>query len=60
MIYVLTVFLILDFALTRCAVHRAKEFERGLPPSNKFEEFLDDNFGLSYLNNMYNNRWNKK
>ena len=60
MIYVLSVFLILDFALTMCAVHRAKEFEKGIEPQNKFEEFLDRNFDVDYLNNMYNNRWNRK
>jgi uncharacterized membrane protein len=60
MIWILTIFLILDLALTMCAVHRAKEFEKGIEPQNKFETFLDENFGLTYLNNMYNNRWNKK
>ena len=60
MIWVLTIFLILDFALTMCAVHRAKEFEKGIEPQNKFEIFLDENFGLTYLITMYNNRWNKK
>ncbi len=56
----LTVFLILDFALTFCAVHRAKESEKSIPPANQFEEFLDNHYGVDYLNNMYNNRWNRK
>ncbi len=60
LIKVLSIFLILDMALTFIAVYRAKEAERGIKPSNKFEEILDDTFNKDYLNNMYNNRWNKK
>ena len=56
----LTIFLILDFCLTFCAVHRAKEYERGIEPNNQFEQFLDDHYGVEFLNNMYNNRWNRK
>lgn len=54
------VFLIFNTLLTFAAVERGKEFEQGIPPSNKFEIMLDENFGVDYLNNMYNNRWNKK
>ncbi len=60
MIKALTAFLILDFALTFCAVHRAKEYEQNIPPANSFETFLDNHYGVEYLNNMYNNRWNRK
>lgn len=54
------VFLIFNTLLTFAAVERGKEFEQGIPPSNKFERILDKYFGVEYLNNMYNNRWNKK
>lgn len=57
--YFLIVFLFFDTLLTFSAVNRGKEFEKGIPPSNKYEEFLDNNFSTSYLNNMYNNRWNR-
>ena len=55
----LIIFLIFDTFLTFSAVNRGKDFERGLPPANRYEEFLDNTFGVSYLNNMYNNRWNR-
>jgi len=54
------VFLIFNTLLTFAAVERGKEFEQGIPPSNKFEIMLDKYFGVDYLNNMYNNHWNKK
>ena len=54
------VFLVIDAALTLGAVERAKEYEKGIPPSNKLEEVYDKCFGVDYLNNMFNNRWNKK
>lgn len=56
----LIVFLIFDTFLTFAAVNRGKEFEQGIPAGNKFEERLDKYFGIDYLNNMYNLRWNKK
>lgn len=57
---ILTVFLIFDAILTLAAVKRGREFEQDIPPSNAFEEKLDKYFGVEYLNNMYNLRWNKK
>ncbi len=58
--HILTIFLIFDTILTFSAVNRGKAFEKGLPPTNRYEEFLDNNFGVPYLNNMYNNRWNRR
>lgn len=54
------VFLIFDTLLTLGAIDRAKKFEQKIPPSNKIEEIYDKYFGVDYLNNMFNNRWNKK
>lgn len=54
------VFLMFNTILTFAAVNRGKEFEKGIAPQNKFEKVLDNYFGVDYLNNMFNNRWNKK
>lgn len=54
------IFLIFNSLLTLAAIDRGKEYEQSIPPSNKFEEVLDKHFGVNYLNNMFNNRWNKK
>lgn len=54
------IFLMFNTALTFAAVQRGKEYEKGIPPQNKFEEKLDKYFSIEYLNNMFNNRWNKK
>lgn len=54
------IFLIFDVFLTFAAMDRARASERDVPPSNKFEEVLDTYFGSNYLNNMFNNRWNRK
>lgn len=54
------IFLIFDTLLTLGAIDRAKKFEQKIPPSNKIEEIYDKYFGVDYLNNMFNNRWNKK
>lgn len=54
------VFLVFNTILTFAAVERGKQYEKGIPPQNKFEEKLDKYFGIEYLNNMFNNRWNKK
>lgn len=59
-IVAMCVFLVFNTILTFAAVERGKEFEKGIPPENKFEVFLDEHFGVDYLNNMYNNRWNRK
>lgn len=58
--YFLLVFIFFDVLLTFKAVDRAKEFEKGIPPSNRYEEYLDNYFGVEYLDNMYNYRWGKK
>lgn len=57
---VMLIFLVFNTILTFAAVERGKSFEKGIPPQNKFEEKLDKYFGVEYLNNMFNNRWNKK
>lgn len=54
------VFLIFDCLLTIGAISRGKEYENNIPPSNKIEEVIDRYFGVDYLNNMFNNRWNRK
>lgn len=54
------VFLIFNSLLTLGAINRGKEYEKNIPPSNKLEEIYDEYFGIDYLNNMFNNRWNKK
>ena len=56
----LLVFMAFDWALTFIAVDRAKDFEQGIEPRNRFEEVLDNTFNKDYLNNMYNNRWDKR
>lgn len=56
----LIIFLIFNVIATFGAINRAKEFEKNIPPSNKIEEIYDKYFGVDYLNNMFNNRWNKK
>ncbi len=60
LMYFLIVFMIFDVFLTFDAVDRAKEFEKGNPPRSRYEEYLDNHFGVEYLDNMYNNRWGKK
>lgn len=54
------VFLLFDTILTFGCIHRGKKYEEGIPPSNKIEEVIDRYFGVEYLNNMFNNRWNRK
>ncbi len=57
---IIIVFLIFDIFLTLGAIDRGKEYDQGIPPSNKIEVLYDKYFGVDYLNNMFNNRWNKK
>ena len=57
---ILIVFMAFDWALTFMAIYRAQECEKGIAPKNKFEEVLDNTFNKDYLNNMYNNRWDKR
>ncbi len=54
------VFLIFDAILTIGCIDRGKKYEQGIPPQNKIEEVMDKYFGVEYLNNMFNERWNKK
>ena len=54
------IFLIFDVIITFGAIEIGKEYEKNIPPSNKIEEIYDKYFGIDYLNNMFNNRWNKK
>lgn len=54
------VFLIFDAILTIGCINRGKKYEQNIPPQNKIEEVMDKYFGVDYLNNMFNNRWNKK
>ncbi len=53
----LIVFLSLDALFSVSVVHRAREAEKGLPPSNSYEKFLDKTFNQKYLKNMFNNNW---
>ncbi len=53
----LIIFLIFDAALTGVSILRAREAEKGIPPSNFFESFLDKTFNQKYLQNMFNNKW---
>ncbi len=57
---IIIVFLLLDGILTIGAINRGKEYDQGIPPSNKLEVLYDTYFGVDYLNNMFNNRWNKR
>ena len=54
---VLIVFLIFDILLTCSAVARAHAKDKGIPPQNAYEKFLDRTFNSKYLKNMYNNNW---
>lgn len=57
---ILIVFLICDIFLTSSAINRARAFDKGIPPSNSYEKFLDKTFNRNYLKNMFNNNWEKK
>jgi len=56
----LIIFLIFDIVLTLGAIDRGHEYDMGIKPQNKIDEIYDKYFGVDYLNNMFNNRWNKK
>lgn len=56
----LLIFLAFDILFTFSAVLRARECERGIPPQNRYERFLDKTFNQKYLKNMYNNSWGDK
>ena len=53
----LTIFLLFDILLTVSSVNRAREADKGIPPSNGYESFLDNTFNNRYLKNMFNNNW---
>ena len=57
---VLIIFLLCDYVFSLQAVDRAKRYEVGIPPQSRYERFLDEYFGIDYLNNMFNYRWGKK
>lgn len=54
------IFLIFDTLFTFGCISRGKDYEQGIAPKNKVEEIMDEYFGVEYLNNMFNNRWNRK
>ena len=56
-VVVMSIFLIFNTFLTFSAINRAREFDKGILPSNSFEKFLDNTFNGSYLKNMFNNNW---
>ena len=53
----LTIFLLFDILLTISCVNRAHNADKGIPPSNGYERFLDNTFNSTYLKNMFNNNW---
>lgn len=55
--YILIIFLIFDGLLTGIALQRSRAENKGIPPSNQFEELLDKTFNKEYLQNMFNNNW---
>lgn len=57
---ILIVFLQFDCLLTFACIDRGKKYEQGILPTNKVEMVIDKYFGVDYLNNMFNNRWNRK
>ena len=57
LIICLTIFLLLDIIFTISAVIRAQNADKGIPPNNSYERFLDNTFNSKYLKNMFNNNW---
>ena len=57
LMYFLIVFLAFDIILTTVSVMRAHAYDKGVPPQNAFEKFLDHTFNRDYLKNMYGNNW---
>ena len=56
-IIILVVFLLFDGILTINAMDRARDYDKGIPPQNSYEKFLDKTFDSKYLKNMFNNNW---
>ena len=52
-----TLFLIFDIIFTVSAVSRAHNADKGIPPQNGYQRFLDHTFNSKYLKNMFNNNW---
>lgn len=57
LIVCLSIFLLLDILLTISAVSRARNADKGIPPNNGYEKFLDSTFNSKYLKNMFNDNW---
>lgn len=57
LIVCLSIFLLLDILLTISAVSRACNADKGIPPNNGYERFLDSTFNSKYLKNMFNDNW---
>ena len=57
LIVCLSIFLLLDILLTISAVSRARNADKGIPPNNGYERFLDSTFNSKYLKNMFNDNW---
>ena len=57
LIVCLSLFLLLDILLTISAVSRARNADKGIPPNNGYERFLDSTFNSKYLKNMFNDNW---
>ena len=57
LIICLTIFLLFDILLTISSVNRARKADKGIPPNNGYEKFLDNTFNSKYLKNMFNNNW---
>lgn len=53
----LMVFILFDIVFTVSCVNRAHMADKGIPPNNGYEEFLDSTFNSKYLKNMFNNNW---
>ena len=53
----LMIFILFDILFTISCVSRAHNADKGIPPSNSYERFLDNTFNSKYLKNMFNNNW---
>ncbi len=53
----LMIFILFDILFTISCVSRAHSADKGIPPSNSYERFLDNTFNSKYLKNMFNNNW---
>lgn len=53
--WVLLVFMIFNSLISAMAVYRMQNRSKNIPPSNKFEEFLDERFNDERMNRIYPN-----